>query len=147
MKSWLFDIHLTTVVAKKIKLWFCPVVHTLLIGLLLLAAAGDLWVAASRGTTRGTAGCMRGGGVAFGGVALASFSSRGFDGVFGADNRSETEQEGIRKPSSTFKKYKFTFSGAICKLSSSPWYFRSLDAAVVLIDIVLMLINFHHKKI
>ena len=112
IKPWLFDIHLTTVVAKKIKPWFCPVVHTLLIGLLLLAAAGDLWVAASRGTTRGTAGCMRGGGVAFGGVALASFSSRGFDGVFGADNRSETEQERIPKPTSTFtNKNKFTIYG------------------------------------
>ena len=65
-----------------------PVVRTLLIGLLLVAAAGDLWVVASRGTTRGTAGCIRGGGVAFGGVGLASLSSRGFDGVFGADNRS-----------------------------------------------------------
>ena len=95
------NINLTTVIAKDKTMVFLAV-HTLLIGLLLLAA-GDLWVAASRGTTRGTAGCMRGGGVAFGGVGLASFSSLGFDGVFGADNRSETEQERIPKPCSTLK--------------------------------------------
>ena len=59
-------------------------VPTLLAGLLTGAITGDLWDTVSRGTTRGTAGCMRGGGVA---LSLA-VSSRGFAGVLGADNRS-----------------------------------------------------------